>query len=416
MEANKTVDKGCLRTRLALLWMNLAGEPFVALYTLFPFILRKDLHATALELAIFISLRPAMAVFSFYWNALFNHKAKNLLNNLIFTWILAYVPFLAYPFLDHYWYFLMAAGCYQLFSKAVTPTFMELLKQNVPTKPRTSLYSFSYVLCFIASIVIGLIMGSVLDKDGSYWKLLSFICSVIALSSILVQRRIPHQAQAVEEPSQSKTANPILAPLKESVQLLKTNQELRHFQIGFMIGGSALMLMLPALPLYYADTLVLSHENISHARFIFMAIGVTGSSFLWKRSLEKRSINEMMPWITIGFGLFPLLLLLAYFDQAYLSLAFLMYGIAQGGSHLIWNLSGMILSKEQNSAPFTSMNILFQGIRGIIFPLLGGVLCQYMGAIPVLILGSLICFWGVFVMFKNALQYRLKRATSEIPS
>ena len=169
------------------------------------------------------------------------------------------------------------------------------------------------------------------------------------------------------------------------------------------------MLMAPAFPLFYADTLELSHESISHARFVFMAIGVAGSSYLWRKSLEKKSLNEIMPWITIGFGLFPIFLLLAYFDPAYLSLAFLLYGIAQGGSHLIWGLSGTILSGEKNSAPFTAMNILFQGIRGIIFPLLGGVLCNLVGPVPVMIIGSMICFCGMAIMFRNALRYRLNK-------
>ncbi|MBI3211328.1 MAG: hypothetical protein HYZ47_01405, partial [Simkania negevensis] len=168
------------------------------------------------------------------------------------------------------------------------------------------------------------------------------------------------------------------------------------------------MLMGPALSIFYVDTLQLNHEEISNARFLFMTIGVILSSFLWRKSLEKMSLNQIMPLITIGFGLFPLLILAAYLSPIYLNLAFLMYGIAQAGSHLIWHLSGTIFSQDKNSTPFTSVNILLQGLRGMVAPLLGGVLCTFFGPVHVLILGSLLCFWGVWIMLRYALKRPLR--------
>lgn len=70
---------------------------------------------------------------------------------------------------------------------------------------------------------------------------------------------------------------------------MKSNLDFKNFQMGFMIGGSTLMLMGPALSIFYVDTLQLTHEGISNVCFLFMRIGVILSSFLWRKSLEKMS-------------------------------------------------------------------------------------------------------------------------------
>ncbi|MBI3231981.1 MAG: MFS transporter, partial [Candidatus Doudnabacteria bacterium] len=229
-------------TRLSLLWMNFAAEPLVALYSLFPFILRKDLHASALQVSIFLSLKPILAVLAYYWNAYHTKRKKNILNNLLYSWAFAYIPFLIYPLMHHYWYFILAAGFYQLFSKAVTPPLMELLKRNVPKKPRESVFSWSYLLCVIEGSLIGVAMGIILDKNGANWKWLSLVFAAIALSSIVIQRKIPYQHQAAAiDPIKTVPSNPVIDPLKESFSLMKSNPDFKNFQMGFMIGGSALM-------------------------------------------------------------------------------------------------------------------------------------------------------------------------------
>ena len=104
-----------------------------------------------------------------------------------------------------------------------------------------------------------------------------------------------------------------------------------------------------------------------------------------------------MPWITIGFGLYPLCVLFAN-----VNIAFFVYGVAQAGSHLIWHLSGTIFAKDGDSTPYSAVNILSQGLRGLIVPFLGGIACTFFGPVPVMVIGSLTSFIGAFVMYRSA--------------
>ena len=118
-------------TKISFLWMTLSQEPFVALYALLPFILAKDLNATALQVYLFAAIRPVSSLLSYYWNAFTKSWHPNLRKHLMVAWTLSFIPFLIYAPLSHLSYVMLAACIYQLFSKAAMPPFYEIFKQNL---------------------------------------------------------------------------------------------------------------------------------------------------------------------------------------------------------------------------------------------------------------------------------------------
>jgi MFS family permease len=386
------------KTRFALLWMNLASEPLISLYTLIPFLLRKDLHASMFQISLFATLRPVLSVFSFYWSAYLKEGKGRLIANLVSASALAYLPFLFFPWAGNFWFLLFASAMYQLFSRAAIPSLIEVLKRNMPKKPREHAFSLYFILSFVESGVLGLMFGRLLDANLFDWKMLFFLAALVGLSSMAFFSRL--QVPVMEE--KEKKPSSLAHPWHESFRLIRERAEFAHFQGAFMIGGSALMLMAPALSSYYVDTLNLTYSNMTTARFIFMAIGVAGTSLLWKKGLGRLSVLKLTVWVLLGFGLFPIALLMAKIDLWFLYLAFLFYGIAQAGSHLIWNLSGTFFAGEQDSSPYTRVNILMLGLRGAVMPLIGGLLCDLFGAVPILMIGTTLCFYGAFYLSRRA--------------
>ncbi len=391
--SKKVKEQGCETTRFALLWMNLASEPLIALYTLLPFILRKELGASVLQLSLFVMIRPLLSVFSFYWSTF---QKRGLVSNLIGACILANLPFVFFPFVDNVWLLLGACAIYQLFSRAGTPALIEIIKRKIPEKPRAHIFSLYFILSFIESGILGMVVGNLLDHNTIPWKYLFLIAALMGLSSVLIQRKIalPKEKEGRGELSKN--------PLRTSFALLRSRPDFARFQWGFMFGGFALMLMAPALSIFYADTLALSYEKMSLARYIFMGIGVALSSMLWKRGLQALQIHKITGWVLLGFGLFPVALLAAPWNPLCLYAAFFIYGIAQAGSHLLWNLSGTVFAKNEDSSPYTAVNLLMLGLRGVVAPFLGGILCDLCGPLTVLITGALICFAGMAYMLQSA--------------
>lgn len=390
------------KTRFALVWMHLANEPLMALYTLLAFILRKDLGASTLQLTVFVTLRPVISFFSFYWSSSLTRQKHKLLSNLTWAWVLGRLPFIFFPLFNSVWYLIFASALYQLFYRAATPALIEILKINIEKKRREKLFSLVFLLCFAESIFLGLFVGKFLDAYPYAWKILFVGSAILSISSVIFQKRIPLPPLLPDKNTPPKTNSKLIQPWKDCIYLMRTYPDFAKFQWGFMIGGFGLMLIAPALAIYYAETLSLTHDSITIARYIWMGIGVLGSTLLWRKGLERYPVKKLTSLILIGFGFFPLLLLFAKLSLFFLNLAFVLYGVAQAGSHLLWNLSGTLFaSEEESSSKYTGTNVLMVGIRGLIGPTLGGLLITAFSPSIVLGIGGLICLAGSYYMLKS---------------
>ena len=403
MEIQKQVSTFDQRTKRALLWMNLSHEPFMVLYALLPFILRKDLHASLLQISIFSALRPVLPVFSFYWSANLTHRRHRLRANLIGAWVLARLPFVFIPWFDNAWYLIACCALYELFNKSGIPALMEIFKINLPKDSREKTFTFYFVLSFLESILLGIFMAGVLDKFSAAWQVCCSLTALIGLSSVIAQLKVP--IPEVDQPV-ARTKMSLLQPWKEAISLLRNRPDFARFQWGFMVGGFGLMFIAPSLSVFYVDYLELSHSTIVVGRSILMGLGIVLSSYFWQKVLSKNSVTELTRNILVGFGLFPFLLVLSYFQMGWFYLAFIVYGIAQAGSHLLWNLSGTLFAVNEDSSQFSRVNILMLGLRGAIAPALGGLMCQWGGAVASLVIGALFCLGGACYIAARAISLR----------
>lgn len=385
------------KTKKTLLWMHLSHEPFVVLYALLPFIFRKDLNASLLQISILSALRPILPVFSFYWSAHLTNRKHLLRANLIGAWALARLPFLFIPWIENVWYLIASCAVYEFFNKSGLPALIEILKLNIPSGAREKAYTLTFVLSFLESILLGLIMAKLLDSHAAAWQILCGLTALLGLSSIFFQFKIPIPRIEKTPSLQKKTfKEALITPWKETFALLIKHPDFARFQYGFMIGGFSLMLIAPSLSVLCADSLRLTHSDMIIGRSILMGAGIVLSSYWWKNHLVRERVPQITQLILGGFALYLLLLSLSTVYIGWFYLAFTLYGIAQAGSHLLWNLSGTLFSEENDSSPFSRLNILLLGIRGAIAPALGGLLCSLLGPVWVIFLGSLLCFSGIF--------------------
>ncbi len=378
------------RTRTALLWMNLAAEPLLSMYFLLPFILCREWHASAKQVALFLTLRPVLC-FCAFWLSSWMRKTQLVAHLILFS-LLAYIPFLFFPFVPRYGVLLICAACYQLFSRASLPALIEVLRRNMDKAPREKSFSWFYFISFTESGLLGCLFGWVLEGSFFRWDMLLLIAALIGMTVYYPLRRIaPIPSHAPE------------GSWMESIRLLK-RKEVAIFQWLFMAGGAAFMFMAPALSRFYAHDLVLSYKDMAMGRFVMMALGVSLASHFWQKGLHKLHVLPLTRLVLLGFSLFPCLILIARWNHLFLFLGFFIYGIAQAGSHLIWNLSGTLFDPEKDSMPHTRLNLLMVGLRGLIFPFLGGVICDRYGPIVVLWLGMALCGLGALSFWRTRIE------------
>jgi len=87
-------------------------------------------------------------------------------------------------------------------------------------------------------------------------------------------------------------------------------------------------------------------------------------------------------------------LCMSMWGLVWLYVAYFWYGVGQGGSHLIWNMSGPIFSGKEESSRYSGVNVMLAGLRGAVAPPLGGWMSVSMGPIQTLLFGAVFCFYS----------------------
>ncbi len=384
----------------ALFLSNLISEPLFALYSLIAFILYKDLGASAFQVALLTALKPVVTILSFYWSAGLKGRAHKLKPNVLWAGFLMRAPFLLCPWVDSVWFIIIAAVNYMFFYRASMPAWLEIIKRNMGEGKRNKIFSISSGLGYAEGVIIALGCGALLDHDPGLWKWLFCIAAVIGLTTLIVQSRIVVEGEDTpKEPVSLKEL--IIRPWRDSYQLMRERADFSRIQWGFMACGFGLMLIQPAIQLFAVDVLQISYLEMLSAISIAKGLGFALSSPLWARWIDRMHIFKMASLVFLGTGLFSILLSFSIWNIAWLYIAFFWYGVGQGGSHLVWNMSGPIFAGKEESSKYTGVNVVMAGLRGAIAPPLGGFLAVGCGPIQVLIMGSVLCFYGSLKMLRR---------------
>lgn len=378
----------------AILWTSLLSEPLITLYSFLSFILYKDLGASAFAVSLLVMLKPVITVFSFYWSAGLKGSGK-LKSNVLWAGFWMRAPFLLCPWIDSAWFVIGAAVNYMFFYRAGMPGWMEWIRRSTGSN-RGRIISWSSGLGYAEGVVLSLGMGSILDRDPTLWKGLFFVAALAGLVSLVVQKEVKVEGEKIEVTEELDWKERIIRPWRDSYQLMRDRPDFSRFHWAFMIAGFGLMLIQPALPVFAVDWLHISYLEMAGAVSIAKGLGYVVSAPTWGRWIDRWPLMRVSCFVFILFGLFPLILSLSLWNVTWLYVAYFVYGIAHGGSHLIWHLSGPIFAGKEESSRYSAVCLVLAGMRGAVAPPLGGALVGMLGPVQVLVMGASLCIYSGF--------------------
>lgn len=401
------------KTRAAFVWTSILNTPFWAIFNMLPFILYKDLHATPIQITAIIILKPAVSLFALYWSALIEKRRDRLLSNLIWARVLGHIPFFFFPFVDTPWFFIAAFGFYMMLARGTVPAWMEVLKLNIPGVSRERIFAYGSAFGYVGGAVIPFALGGIMDSYVHSWRWIFPVTAFISLMAIFFKSRIPitGETQNIQEVMQSKLSRlswkqKLMRPWKSAWRLIKRRPDFARFQMGFMLGGTGLIIMQPALPVFFMDGLNLSYTELAVALTLCKGISFAITSPMWARVLHKIDIFKFNCWVTMLACLFPICLIAAQINLAWLYAGYVLYGMMQAGSEMSWNLSGPIFAKDEDSSVYSSINVMTVGLRGCFVPLLGSLCGLFLNAIGVMVIGGVLCLLSAIYMASTSRQLR----------
>jgi hypothetical protein len=397
-------------TKLAFIMTRILNTPFWALFMMLKFILCKDLKASELQVTAFIVLGPLVSILSVYWSASINKRRDRLLSNVVLSNILKFLPFFFFPFIDNPWYFVFAAAVFTMFHRSQVPAWMEILKINLPKNSREHIFAQGTAIAFLGDGIFCFLLGFMLDGFHESWRWIFPLTAFVSILSTYFQMRIPislNSLPQVEKLVSFKTK--FQDPWKNALKIITSRPDFFNFQIGFMVlGGGGLMIMQPALPTFFMGTLNLSYKELAIALTLCKGIGCALTSSTWANWINKMDIYRFSSIVTLIGCLFPICLAASSLHLAWLYVAYGIYGVMQAGSELSWNMSGPIFSKEEESSSYSSCNVLLVGIRGAVFPVIGGILVVLFNPSVVILFGGFLCLLATFKLLAESKKFVLR--------
>lgn len=376
-----------------LILSNLLTEPLFTLYSFLVFILYKDLGASPFQIALLTMLKPVVTILSFYWSAGLEGRTGRLRGNVLWAGFLMRAPFLLCLWVDSAWYVIGAAVNYMFFYRAGMPAWLEIIKRKMDEGKRGRAFSVSSALGYAEGVVLALGCGAMLDQDPGMWKGLFFGAALVGLGTLVVQGRIEVEGEDVVG-ERLGWRELVVRPWRDSWRLVRGRPDFARYQWGFMVSGFGLMLIQPALTLFAVDVLGVSYLEMAGALSIAKGLGFALSSPMWARWIDRVNVFKLASLVFVTIGLFPVLLSFSVWNVAWLYVSYFCYGVGQGGSHLVWNMSGPIFAGKDESSRYTGVNVVLAGLRGAVAPPCGSWLAVVCGPLWVLMMGGALCFYS----------------------
>jgi hypothetical protein len=401
------------QTKSAFLWTRLLSIPFWSIISMLSFILYKDMQITAFQVTTIVAMKPMSALLASYWSISIHHRQDRLVSNLIYANVLRFLPFLFFPWIESTWLIIFSFGFYWMLTRGVIPAWVEIFKINIKEVARERAFAYVSAIDYLGAALMPLVIGTLLDEYHLSWRWIFPVTALIGLSSTYFLWRIPssviNSLNQIKPETPSNFSQQLLKPWKDSWSLLKERPDFFKFQVGFMLGGTGLMMMQSAQPIFFVDRLNLSFTEMAFATTLCKGIGFAVTSPFWARMFAKIDIFYFSGLVTILAALFPFFLIGAEYHILFLYFAYMMYGLMQGGSELSWHMSGPIFAREEDSSVYSRTNVLTVGIRGCIAPYFGSLLLyMFDSSTFVLLCGSFLCLLATERLVHYSKQMKLQ--------
>jgi MFS family permease len=375
--------------------------PFWVLFNLLPIILYREMHITPWMITVMIVIKPASALFATYWSNWIYGRGDRLVSNVVWANILRYAPFLFLPWITSPWVIMGAYGIYMMMSRGVIPAWMEIFKQNLESSSRSRIFAVGSALDYLGTAILPVGLGLILDDYTQSWRLLFPLTALIGLSSTFFQLKIPSDKPTPQVSTPFSLKEQFLKPWVEALQLLRKRPDFAYFQWGFMLGGAGLMVIQPALPVFFVDVLNLSYTKILLAMAACKAIGFAMASPAWIRFFQSWNIYMFCGLVSLLAAGFPFLLIASQFNPSLIYVAYILYGIMQAGSELGWHMSGPTFAHDHESSPYSMTNVLLVGVRGCFAPSLGSLILILTNSTVALCAGSFLCLLSALHLIRS---------------
>jgi Na+/melibiose symporter-like transporter len=340
-----------------LLFTVFAGltTPFIGL------ILRRELGATPLQLAVMSSAGGGCLLLSLLWARACHGRPP--LPYLVWPAFAARGVFLLVPFVSSAWSFVGIVVAREFFGAAAAPAQAAVL-----------------------GIGLALAAGQLFERVGYRWIFVAAALLGMAASLRLRQLSVPALESAGEEPG----------GLAGAWQVVKSDHAFRRLLVASFLFGFGCWIQTPAHPLLLVDVLGVSASQVGVLAAVAAMATLAGSAY-WGWLVDRRSSLEALRMMYLIGAATPLIYYVAWSPWVLVASS-VTDSLLSVGLELVWMMAIIDVAGPHRTAQYVAIGATLAGVRGIAGPLVGGLLIHAFGVHAVYLVASILTFFGAWIV------------------
>ncbi len=246
----------------------------------------------------------------------------------------------------------------------VAPLYLSIYERNYREKNRGSLFAKNYFLRIISSIVFAWLGGLLLKWRLDLFPIIFIVYAICFASSALLVKKMPEVCI-----SGTQRSHPW-----HSLRYVKEDLRFRWTLVSWMLLGFANLSMFPMRTEYLANRSYLNLPEDQVALYSAVIPNLARLAFnpLWGRLFDRMDFFNLRIILNAGFMLGFLSFFAASSPDDHLGLVIggALFGIANAGADVVWNLWVTKVAPPDRTAAYMSIHAFLTGIRGVAAPLL----------------------------------------------
>lgn len=375
--------------------IDATASVFFALYAgvLYPFF-----PATAVRLGIdgillaLLTASPFMGhIFAVYWGHNSQNKSKRKF--VFYSGFISRMLLIALGLITNSTIFAIMLILHFAIAAAGWPAFTALMQNIYPAKERGRLMGLIQFIIGICRVGVTYGAGLMIDYYGH--GRLFIIAGISGMIASYVIRKVKDPVEITDRSLKKRKFS-----IKETINILKQDKLFRLTMLGFFIFDLGNMLLVPIYPLYQVNKMGLNNFQIGQLS-VFWMIGWFISAPFWGSLNDRKNPLIVIKSAIILFLISPVIY---FIDPTFyiLPIASISAGAAGSALEVGW-LNQIIRLGKEKSAVYSGIYLTGLGLRGLIGPLIGGLLINYISFNKIFFIAFLLMISGLipFIILKN---------------
>ncbi len=352
--------------------------PFIGL------VLRRELGATPLQLAVMASAGGACLLLSLLWARAFHGRTP--LPYLVWPGVLGRGVFLLAPFVGSAWSFVGLVVARDFFGAAAAPAQAAVIERVYPRAQRGRALGLIRMVGAGLGIGLALAAGQLFDRVGYRW--IFVVAALLGMAASLRLRRLC-------VPESRADAGVAPAGLVGAWQTVRRDHAFRRLLIASFLFGFGCWIQTPAQPLLLVDVLHVRGSQLGVIGSVGAIATLAGSAY-WGRLVDRRSSTDALRLMYLLGGVTPLVYYLAW-SPWMLVASTITDSLVSVGLDLVWMMAVIDVAGPQRTAQYVAIGATLAGVRGITGPLVGGLLIHAFGIHAVYLVAAILTFSGAWL-------------------